>query len=92
MIEAMPDSILTLIRCPSTGEDLTRCPSAILEHANREQTAGRLFNQLGIQIAEPIDQALINQSESFLVVVDNHVPVLVQDDLVPIDHFDESEF
>lgn len=88
----MNDFKLRLIRCPLTGEDLTPCPAAILEHANREQADGRLFNQLGIQITAKINQALINQSESFLVVVDDNVPILVKDDLIPIDHFDESEF
>lgn len=85
-------SLLNLIRCPITNENLAPCPAPILRHTNREQAAGRLFNQLGLQIETSIDEALINQSETYLVIIDGDIPILIQDELIPIDHFDESEF
>lgn len=88
----MNPSFLNLIRCPFTHEDLAPCPAPILQFANREQTNGRLFNQLGLQIENPIDRALINQSETYLVIIENDIPILNQDEMIPIDHFDESEF
>lgn len=85
------ESLLQRIRCPVTRESLIPATAAAVEVLNEEVRAGRLFNQLGIQIESGIQQGLVNESLTCFIMVNQGIPDLSPDQTIPIDHLEFFE-
>ncbi|MEC9092589.1 MAG: hypothetical protein VX438_07790 [Planctomycetota bacterium] len=60
-----------------------------LQALNSELDNKNLFNELGTLINERIENGLVNQSLSYFMIVRNHVPNLLPDQMIPIDHLED---
>ena len=80
--------MLHLIRCPFTRESLRECPADIIEIIQSELNGGQLFDQIGNQVETPFERALVNESLTYLAIIESGIPNLVPDQMIPIDHLE----
>ena len=50
------------LQCPVTHEGLGWMDAEKLKLLNRDIEAGQVMNQVGVKLAEPVDEALVNES------------------------------
>ena len=62
------------LQCPVTHERLGWMDAEKLKLLNRDIEAGQVMNQVGVKLAEPVDEALVNESGTRLypVMADCH--------------------
>ena len=81
-------NLLSIIRCPVTGEPVTIAAAHWIQLLNRELEQKKLFNELGVLVGEKIEIGLVNESLSYCMMVRHHVPDLSPDHAIPIDHLE----
>ncbi len=80
--------ILQLVRCPISGRRLSVAGPELVERANTAIRAKRLENRLGQSITEPMEGALVDEANEWLLPVRGSVITMVADELVPLLHLD----
>jgi len=75
----MPDSaLLEILRCPSTGQTLSRAPDKLVWHLESERVAGRLMDDAGNPVVESFDRGLIREDGLAFYPVRRGIPVMTE--------------
>ena len=78
-------SVLGLLRCPQDGSPLRLAEKSTVERLNAEAAAGRLVNQAGDHVEQPIDGALVRESGDLAYPIFEGIPVLLADEAISLD-------
>ena len=82
-----PD-LLSRLRCTITRSPLNVADSPLLEKINGAIEAGYLTNRLGELLMRPLDEALVNEDESFAWPIYDDIVVLVSDEAIELSQLD----
>ena len=78
----MDKRLLSILRCPVTHKGLSLARSAMLKEVNAAIDSGKLSNQDGHVLAEPISEALVTDDGRVLYPIANGIPVLLEGESV----------
>ncbi|MEC7498539.1 MAG: hypothetical protein VX936_08545 [Planctomycetota bacterium] len=70
------------LRCPVTHEGLAWMDAEKLKRLNRDIESGQVMNQVGVKLAEPVDEALVNESGTRLYPCYGGLPSLLIDESI----------
>lgn len=70
------------LRCPATHEGLRWVDAETLKRLNQQIEAGKVMNQVGVKLAEPVDEALVNESGTRLYPCYGGLPTLLMDESI----------
>ena len=73
----MDKRLLSILRCPVTHKGLSLARSALLKDVNAAINSGKLLNQDGQTLAEPMSEALVTDDGKVLYPISNGIPVLL---------------
>lgn len=85
----MDKYLLDILRCPITGQNLRPVPREKLQKLNQAVAAGRLRFQDGEPVERPLDEALITANGSKLYVVDDGIPVMLEEKAIPAEQLED---
>jgi len=80
--EPMNSDVFQLIRCPITQSSLIDATSEQLEELNRKIAAGDSFDRLGRAISGALENALINEDQSYAMPVRGGIITLIADEAI----------
>ena len=78
----MDKRLLSILCCPVTHKGLSLARSAMLKNVNAAIDSGKLCNQDGKVLAEPMSEALVTDDGKVLYPISNGIPVLLQGESV----------
>lgn len=78
----MDKRLLSILRCPVTHKGLSLARSALLKDVNAAINSGKLLNQDGQTLAEPMSEALVTDDGKVLYPISNGIPVLLEGESV----------
>ncbi|MBT8107322.1 MAG: Trm112 family protein [Gammaproteobacteria bacterium] len=74
----MDKRLLTILRCPVTHKGLSVLKKDKLEKVNVAIAAGSVSTHGGVQLAEPLTEALVTDDGKRIYPVDDGIPVLLE--------------
>ena len=78
----MDKQLLSILCCPVTHKGLSLARSALLKDVNAAINSGKLLNQDGQALAEPMSEALVTDDGKVLYPISNGIPVLLEGESV----------
>lgn len=82
-------ALLDIVCCPVTRSPLELLPEHELARLNERIAAGRLKNRDDALVAEPLVQALVSRSAKLVYPVRDGIPVLLEDQAMPLTQLEE---
>ena len=83
----MDKRLLSILRCPVTHKGLSILKKDKLETLNAAIAAGKVSTLDGVQLEEPLDEALITDDGKRLYPVDDGIPVLLEGESIQAEQF-----
>lgn len=80
----MNDWLLEILKCPISGEKLQIAGSDLVASLQAKQQSAALFSHKGIQLDEPFEGGLTNQSATYFYCISDDIPSLLPDEAVSI--------
>jgi len=74
----MDKQLLSILCCPVTHKGLSLAKRATLKNVNAAIDSGKLSNQGGQVLAEPVSEALVTDDGKVLYPISNGIPVLLE--------------
>ncbi len=81
----MDKRLLTVLRCPVSHRGLAVLKKDTLARVNAAISAGELVNHEGITLVAPLNEALITDDGKRIYVVDDGIPVLLEDESISME-------
>jgi uncharacterized protein YbaR (Trm112 family) len=78
----MDKRLLSILRCPVTHKGLSLAKGAMLKDVNAAIDSGKLSNQDGQVLAEPMSEALVTDDGKVLYPIAKGIPVLLEGESV----------
>jgi uncharacterized protein YbaR (Trm112 family) len=85
------DWFLQLARCPVSHSRLRLAEDELVRRLNEAVKMGKVTNRIQRPVAEPVDQALVNEDQSLLFPVRDDIPTLIADEAIPIEQLSDCE-
>ncbi len=85
----MNEKLLTILRCPENHSEVRPADEALVATLNAAIRAGRLRNQAGHALTKPIDGGLVRATGDLLYPIVDQIPVMLQDEAIPLDQVQE---
>lgn len=82
-------ALLDIVCCPVTRSPLELLPEHELARLNEGIAAGRLKNRDDAVVTEPLAQALVSRSAKVVYPVREGIPVLLEDQAIPLTQLEE---
>ncbi len=76
--------MLTILVCPIERTPLTIADDQLIARLNRAIAAGRMKNQAGRPVEQPLSGGLVRADNAFLYPVRDNIPVLLADEAIPL--------
>ena len=83
----MDKRLLSILRCPVTHKGLSILKKDQLEKVNAAIAAGKVSTLDGVQLENPLDEALITDDGKRLYPVDDGIPVLLEGESIQAEQF-----
>ena len=80
----MTSPLLELLRCPGTRQPVRPAPAELVLFLETERLAGRLIDDSGNPVREPIESGLLREDGLAFFPIRNGIPVMVE--CVPVEH------
>lgn len=87
----MDEAFLNILRCPITRQTLRIVDALFLDRVNSAIEKGDLKTHAGDVVETQLEAALINQDQSFLYGVTDHIPALTPDRAIVLDQFEKTD-
>jgi len=78
----MDKRLLSILRCPVTHKGLSLARGTMLKDINAAIDSGKLSNQDGQVLVEPMSEALVTDDGKVLYPISNGIPVLLEGESV----------
>ncbi|ELP30929.1 Trm112 family protein [Rhodopirellula baltica] len=85
-----PD-ILPILRCPSSGGQLTLADESLIQRVNQAIRDGNARDQLEERVTDPIEGGLINSPADRLYPIRGGIPTLIVDEAIGLTGISEAE-
>lgn len=82
--------LLEILRCPHDYSPLAEADGRLVERINRAVDAGQVVNVGGQTVSRRLDAALVREAGDLVYPVFDEIPVLLPDEAIPLDQFDEA--
>jgi len=76
---------LKMLVCPKDHSPLSLADRRLTDRLNRAIAAGRIVNQAGRKVTEPISGALVRQDRAVLYPIVDDIPLLLADEAIPLE-------
>jgi uncharacterized protein len=76
--------LLAMLVCPTDHTPLTIAPERVVARVNRAITTGRVRNQGGQPLSQPIDGGLLRGDNTLLYPILDGIPVLLTNEAIPL--------
>jgi uncharacterized protein len=76
---------VAILVCPVTGQPLRLAESPLVAKINRAIEAGKLQDQLGRLVKQPLSEGLVRQDGKLLYPVRDGIPVMLADEGIALD-------
>lgn len=76
--------LLPMLVCPKDRTPLSIADGGIVAQLNRAIAAGRVANQAGRLVEQPIDGGLLRPDKTLLYPIVDGIPVLLADEAIPL--------
>ena len=80
----MERELPAILVCPTDRTPLTKADGRTVTRVNRAIAAGRLVNQAGRPVEQPIDGGLLRSDKTLLYPIFDGIPVLLADEAIPL--------
>ena len=85
------EQFLKILRCPVSGSSLEPAGPELLMRVNAAITGGHLKDRFGDPVTKLIEDGLVNEDRSLLLVVDDGIPNLIADEAIPLKQIASGE-
>ncbi|MBN2476592.1 MAG: hypothetical protein JXB62_18420 [Pirellulales bacterium] len=85
------EEMLKILVCPQNQTPLELADGNLLGRLNRAIRTGRVVNQGGQPVREPLGGGLIRQDKRLLYPIIDDIPVLLADKAVSVDQLDQFD-
>ena len=82
-------NMIQLLRCPDTGSALQPLEAEKVESLNQAIREGKLVNRIGKSIQDELEDALVNDSRSWVYTVRSGIVSLIQDEAISYQAIEE---
>jgi len=76
---------LKILVCPKDHSPLSLADHRLTDRLNRAIAAGRIVNQAGRKVTEPVSAALVREDRTVLYPIIDDIPLLLADEAIPLD-------
>jgi len=73
----LSSKLLELLRCPATKQRLQQAPQSLVMFLEDERLAGRLFDESGNLVLEPVEDGLLREDGLAFYPIRNGIPILL---------------
>lgn len=84
------DTLLSLLRCPKTGEPLRAATADEVDAANNQISAGTLRDAAGEIVTEPLGGGLITVGGNWLYAIRDEIPTMIPEEAIATDQLQSS--
>jgi uncharacterized protein YbaR (Trm112 family) len=81
----MDKRLLTILRCPVSHKGLSLLQADKLDAVNAAIAAGEVVSAAGEKLTAPLTEALITDDGKRLYPVNDGIPVLLEDEAIPME-------
>jgi uncharacterized protein YbaR (Trm112 family) len=86
----MDSQLLKILRCPQNQGPLVEADAVLIEQVNTAIRDGRVSNQSGHRLSEPIAGGLVRATGELLYPIVDGIPLLLKDEAIALDQFRTS--
>ena len=79
------EQFLKILRCPVSGSSLEPAGPELLMRVNAAITEGHIKNRFGDPVTRLVEDGLVNEDRSLLLVVEDGIPSLIADEAIPLE-------
>ncbi|MFV2007478.1 MAG: Trm112 family protein [Longimicrobiales bacterium] len=77
--------LLEILVCPETRQPVRLAEPDVVTRVNSAIEAGRVVNQGGQEVREPIEEGLVREDGKVLYPVREDIPIMLIDEAIPLD-------
>ena len=78
------EETLKILVCPKDHSPLSLADHRLMDRLNRAIAAGRIANQAGRKVTEPLSAALVREDRTVLYPIVDDIPLLIADEAIPL--------
>ena len=83
-------NFLDILVCPQDHTPLTLADHALLSKLNRDIAAGRVKNQAGRPVEDPLEAGLVRRDQTLLYPIVDDIPLLLMEEAIPLDQVEQK--
>jgi uncharacterized protein YbaR (Trm112 family) len=83
-VNSLPPELLSILRCPRTGESLQIAASDLVNLLNEQIAANNLRDANGEPVVDRIDGGLVNAGGQWCYPIRDQIPALIPGEALPV--------
>ena len=77
--------LLEILVCPETHQPVRPAEAPLLERLNQAIRAGKVTNQSGVGVTQPVEEGLVREDDKILYPVREEIPIMLIDEAIELD-------